>query len=186
MPNRYSHALVLSHYEAQGFITLPHRPVTPLPTSPLCSDFDLHFSSSSNAAGTPSLHAVPVLSDTSTTSTASSPHDPAAREPLHSASSSIVTEIYAPQSPVIVAASPLVALAEDRPQEVLPSPPAKQLERQQVPGSAKSRFSSSYDLSSFISRHSSIAGSGSRRLRKLQYLSHARSRSRSPSPLQTS
>ncbi|KAL8681674.1 MAG: hypothetical protein Q9186_002191 [Xanthomendoza sp. 1 TL-2023] len=184
MPNKYSHAFVLSRYEAKGFITLPHPPITPPPASSLCSDFDLHVSSSSssNTVGTPSLNAVPVLSDSSTTSTASSLDDPV-REPLHSASSSIVTKIYAPQSPVIVTTPPTVVPVEDRPKEVLPSPPPeKQLERQPLPEPPKSRFSSSYDLSSFISRHSSVARSRKRPSRKYRHLS----RGESPNPSQIS
>ncbi|KAL8900288.1 MAG: hypothetical protein Q9207_005764, partial [Kuettlingeria erythrocarpa] len=99
MPNKYSHALVLSRYESKGFITSSRPPPAPRHTSPSSHHSYSLSTGSSNHAATPPLHAVPGLSyDSSATSTASSLDDVPPR-PLHSANSSVVTEIYAPQSP---------------------------------------------------------------------------------------
>lgn len=93
MPNKYSHAFVLSRYEARGFIS-PYQSFH----SPDDSEYQLSIPSTDGAASPP-LTAVPVLSsDSSTASSNSSLGDPPTR-PIHSASSSVVTEIYAPQSP---------------------------------------------------------------------------------------
>ncbi|KAL8733316.1 MAG: hypothetical protein Q9166_002140 [cf. Caloplaca sp. 2 TL-2023] len=170
MPNhRYSHALVLSYYETIGFISLPHPPFTPPPASPSSTDFHLRVPSSSNDTHTPSVGAVPALSDSSTTSTASSLDDPVTR-PLHSASSSIVTEIYAPQSQSADATSPVFDPAEDDLPDTLPSPPAYKNppQQQSPPPLPKSRYSSFHDLSPFLQRHSSLSKSAKRPSRKRQ------------------
>ncbi|KAI4184038.1 MAG: hypothetical protein LQ346_006183, partial [Caloplaca aetnensis] len=99
MPNKYSHALVVSRYESKGFIASSQSPSAPRRASH-SSQYSYSLSTgSSYHVATPPLHDVPGLScDSSATSTASSLDDVPPR-PLHSATSSVVTEIYAPQSP---------------------------------------------------------------------------------------
>ncbi|CAL8582438.1 hypothetical protein XPA_008100 [Xanthoria parietina] len=65
MPNKYSHASVLSRYETRGFIAPP-------PASFSQSESDLYAANGGDDHDAPSLNAVPALSDASTTSTASS------------------------------------------------------------------------------------------------------------------
>ncbi|KAI4198648.1 MAG: hypothetical protein LQ350_005120 [Teloschistes chrysophthalmus] len=104
MPNRYSHASVLSHYESRGFISYPDKGrSSPSPSASLLSfDLDEAYVEADNTA-TPPLTAVPPLCHASTNSTTSpaSSFETVPSKPLHSASSSIVTEIYAPGSPVV-------------------------------------------------------------------------------------
>ncbi|KAL9014757.1 MAG: hypothetical protein Q9180_008924, partial [Flavoplaca navasiana] len=154
MPNKYSHAFVLSRYETKGFISLQPRPPTPPTASFSSSDYHLYASHGSDGTCTPSLDAVPALSDTSTTSTASSNGEPA-QQPSHSASSSIVTEIYAPQAQSVESITTAYIPPEDKPQEALPVIPSPI--REPSPPPPKSRFSSFHDLYPFISRHSSPA-----------------------------
>ncbi|KAL9592981.1 MAG: hypothetical protein Q9219_007698 [cf. Caloplaca sp. 3 TL-2023] len=125
MPNKYSHAFVLSYYEARGFISYSQSSVFP---SSGPSGYGPSLSNPEDNV-TPPLTAVPVLSsDSSTASTAPSIDEPPAK-PQHSASSSIVTEIYAPANP---AQSPLVTpefaadektVEDNIKEEILPSPP---------------------------------------------------------------
>ncbi|KAL8845943.1 MAG: hypothetical protein Q9221_008922 [Calogaya cf. arnoldii] len=153
MPNRYSHAFVLSRYETKGFIT--PRPLSPPAASFAPSELALYRPNDGDSSDAPSLDAVPPLSDASTTSTASSLGDPP-EQPSHSASSSIVTEIYAPQAPSINPIPATYAPAEEKPRET--QPPASTSKRPPRPSSPqppKSRFSSFHDLSPFISKHSS-------------------------------
>ncbi|KAL9587133.1 MAG: hypothetical protein Q9203_003623, partial [Teloschistes exilis] len=99
MPNRYSHASVLAYYESRGFIYYPDQNrSSPSPSASILS-FDLDEVYDADHAATPPLTAVPALCDTSTSSTNSS-FETVPSKPPHSASSSIVTEIYAPGSPV--------------------------------------------------------------------------------------
>ncbi|KAL9582350.1 MAG: hypothetical protein Q9212_003352, partial [Teloschistes hypoglaucus] len=102
MPNRYSHASVLSYYESRGFISYPDKGhSSPSPSASLVS-FDLDEAYDADNAATPPLTAVPPLCDASTNSTKSkaSSFENVPAKPLHSASSSIVTEIYAPGTPL--------------------------------------------------------------------------------------
>ncbi|KAL8829010.1 MAG: hypothetical protein Q9170_006359 [Blastenia crenularia] len=154
MPNKYSHAFVLSCYEARGFISLPHNSIPSFASS----DYDLSLASTENAA-TPPLTALPALSsDSSTTSTASSLDDPPAKL-QHSATSSIVTEIYAPQdlarSPSIGPASPLpgTPIEEHQIQEDERSLASPLFNESPLPSPlppSKSRFSSAHDFSAFV------------------------------------
>ncbi|KAI4099941.1 MAG: hypothetical protein L6R37_005737, partial [Teloschistes peruensis] len=99
MPNRYSHASVLSYYDSRGFISYPDQSrSSPSPPASILS-FDLDKAYDADHSATPPLTAVPALCDASTNSTNSS-FETVPSKPLHSASSSIVTEIYAPGSPV--------------------------------------------------------------------------------------
>ncbi|KAI4172269.1 MAG: hypothetical protein LQ343_003704 [Gyalolechia ehrenbergii] len=152
MPNRHSHAFVLSRYEARGFFSLPHYSNQ----SPSISEYDLSLPDPANPA-TPSLNAVPALSsDSSTTSTASSLGDPPP-EPLHSASSSIITEIYAPKSPAQSPPTSPIAEVDEAParhhdQEDISwfSPISEQPRHDSPPPPSTSRFSSLHDFSAFL------------------------------------
>ncbi|KAL8668436.1 MAG: hypothetical protein Q9168_006933 [Polycauliona sp. 1 TL-2023] len=155
MPNKYSHAFVLSCYETKGFIDL--QPRTPSPPAVSFSSPDLHAYplNGRNSTEAPSLNAVPALSDSSTTSTASSSGEPP-RQPSHSASSSIVTEIYAPQALSLESIPTAYVSPTEDPKEEDHSPTSP-LAREPSPPPKKSRFSSFHDLSPFISRCSSPA-----------------------------
>ncbi|KAL8835347.1 MAG: hypothetical protein Q9176_006999 [Flavoplaca citrina] len=182
MPNKYSHALVLSRYETKGFISLQPRPLTPPTASFSPSDFDLYASNGSDGTCAPSLDAVPALSDTSTTSTASSNGEPA-RQPLHSASSSIVTEIYAPQAQSVESITTAYIPPEDKPQEALPAIPSPI--REPSPPPPKSRFSSFHDLYPFISRHSSPAQRSKKSSRRHPNQSHSKGAKPTETPAST-
>ncbi|KAL8888726.1 MAG: hypothetical protein Q9192_006130 [Flavoplaca navasiana] len=172
MPNKYSHAFVLSRYETKGFISLQPRPLTPPTASFPPSDFDLYASNGSDGTCAPSLDAVPALSDTSTTSTASSNGEPAHKQPSHSASSSIVTEIYAPQAQSVESINTAYIPPEDKLQEALPAIPPPI--REPSPPPPKSRFSSFHDLYPFISRHSSPATRSKKSSRRHSNRSHSK------------
>ncbi|KAL8903956.1 MAG: hypothetical protein Q9171_007214, partial [Xanthocarpia ochracea] len=182
MPNKYSHAFVLSRYETRGFITLPHRPLDPSPTPFSSSEFDLYDSNCGDATDAPSLDAVPALSDSSTTSTASSLDEPST-QPLHSESSSIITEIYAPKSPALDPISSTIVSIKENPRETLSDPPSDEQILPQSPHPApKSRFSTFHDLSHFITRHSSVSTSAKTSSRKRQHPARSKtSKSRKPS-----
>ncbi|KAI4267226.1 MAG: hypothetical protein L6R38_008355 [Xanthoria sp. 2 TBL-2021] len=172
MPNRYSHAFVLSRYETKGFITLPPRPLSPPPASLSPSDLEPHAPNGGDDRYAPSLNAVPALSDASTTSTASSSVE-LPRKPSHSASSSIITEIYAPQALSVDSIPTTYVPAEDDPHDALPpslSPTRKTHPRQSSPPPPKSRFSSFHDLSPFISKHSLSAKPSKKSHRRHSYL----------------
>ncbi|CAO1601015.1 MAG: hypothetical protein LQ349_003636 [Xanthoria aureola] len=163
MPNKYSHASVLSCYETRGLIAPPPAPYSP-------SESDLYAANGGDDHDAPSPNAVPALSDASTTSTASSPSEPP-RQPSHSASSSIVTEIYAPQEfsldPIRTAYTPTEAIApEARPA----SPTSKTPPPPSFPPPPKSRFSSYHDLSPFISKHTSSTKPNSKSHRRHSHL----------------
>lgn len=148
MPNKYSHASVLSRYETRGFIAPP-------PASFSQSESDLYAANGGDDHDAPSLNAVPALSDASTTSTASSSGEPP-RQPSHSASSSIVTEIYAPQDSSLDPIHTTCILTEAIPQKARPaSPTSKTPPPPSFPPPPKSPFSSYHDLSPFISKHTS-------------------------------
>ncbi|KAL8648698.1 MAG: hypothetical protein Q9210_004824, partial [Variospora velana] len=132
MPNKYSHALVLSTYESKGLIDLPPHPsllhhlLRPPPSS----------STSDDAAATPPLSALPGLAASENSSSASTTSSldlhPASRAklPAHSATSSIVTEIYAPTgSPLPFEARRTVIAAEEEDGHLIDElpPPGKQL-----------------------------------------------------------
>ncbi|KAL8687672.1 MAG: hypothetical protein Q9218_006226 [Villophora microphyllina] len=160
IPNRYSHAFVLSHYESCGFITLPRQPrSTPSPTASLLS-FDPDVSYDADNTTTPPLSAVPALSESSTistNSTASGLEDIPPRN-LYSASSSIVTEIYSPQSPiqspVIESTTPGTTTPEaPKPiEDIRPSTPLAKEEPllQSLYSQPSSRFSSAHNFSVFF------------------------------------
>ncbi|KAL8913535.1 MAG: hypothetical protein Q9172_007268 [Xanthocarpia lactea] len=182
MPNKYSHAFVLSRYETKGFITLPHRPLDPSPTPFYSSALDLYDSNCSDATDASSLNAVPALSDSSTTSTASSLDEPTT-QPLHSKSSSIITEIYAPKSPTLDPISSTIVSIKENPRETLSDPPPhEQILPQSPHPPPKSRFSTFHDLSHFITRHSSVSTSAKTPSRKRQHPPRSKtSKSRKPS-----
>ncbi|KAL8991995.1 MAG: hypothetical protein Q9169_007466 [Polycauliona sp. 2 TL-2023] len=167
MPNKYSHALVLSRYETKGFINLPPRAPSPPPSASFSSsNLDVYATNGRNSVDIPSLNAVPTLSDSSTTSTASTSSEPS-KQPSHSASSSIVTEIYAPQA-LSVESIPTTDLpVKQDPPEVQPPTPSPI--REPSPPPKKSRFSSFHDLSPFISRHSSPARRSKKSSRRHSY-----------------
>ncbi|KAL8719624.1 MAG: hypothetical protein Q9225_003398 [Loekoesia sp. 1 TL-2023] len=151
MPNKYSHAFVLSSYQAHGFISLPDQSL-PSYNSP---QYNPSISSTENTA-TPPLTAVPALSsDSSTTSTASSLDDPPTR-PQHSAScSSIVTEIYAPQSQYIETIDtsekpPVQQQVKEEPSSHDPSNQEPPPEQPPLPLPSTSRFSSLHNFSPFL------------------------------------
>ncbi|KAI4252297.1 MAG: hypothetical protein LQ352_004374 [Teloschistes flavicans] len=118
MPNRYSHASVISHYESRGLISRPARsPSIPSSSASLLC-LDLNDAYDADNMVTRPLTAVPHPYDASArsiNSTASSLEDNPPK-PLHSASSSILTEIHAPgcavQSPIIESAIPTETTAE--------------------------------------------------------------------------
>ncbi|KAL9635255.1 MAG: hypothetical protein Q9204_002687 [Flavoplaca sp. TL-2023a] len=182
MPNKYSHAFVLSRYETKGFISLQPRPLTPPTASFSPSDFDLYARNGSDGTCAPSLDAVPALSDTSTTSTASSNGEPA-QQPSHSASSSIVTEIYAPQVDTVESTTTAYIPPEDKPQEALPAIPSPI--REPSPPPPKSRFSSFHDLYPFISRHSSPAQRSKKSSRRDSNRSHSKGSKPTETPAST-
>ncbi|KAL8930131.1 MAG: hypothetical protein Q9208_000748 [Pyrenodesmia sp. 3 TL-2023] len=153
MPNKYSHALVLSHYESKGFIALPRRPLSPRPVSHISHSYRRNNGSSQSAA-TPPLNAVPGLTcDSSTTSTASSVNDVPLR-PLHSAPSSVLTQVYAPQSPSFPADEPSTLPEADLMQKEPSLPPrlGKQppLDAPPQPPLSTSRFSSFHYFSALF------------------------------------
>ncbi|KAI4128472.1 MAG: hypothetical protein LQ338_002702 [Usnochroma carphineum] len=180
MPNRYSHALVLSHYEARGFIALPQPSL-----SPSQSRFKLDWSQSNrDSSATPSLNALPALSsDSSTTSTASS-LDEVPPRPLHSASSSIVTEIYAPQSPSYPPGASSKDPQERQDEERPPAPPTPDPSKQSPPENpptlppSVSRFSTFHNLSAFLH-----ASASQRRQKIRSYKRHSHKPS-SPQPME--
>ncbi|KAL8711651.1 MAG: hypothetical protein Q9220_004061 [cf. Caloplaca sp. 1 TL-2023] len=158
MPNKYSHASVLSHYESRGYIAPSYQAIERRPSSPSSTDYDLYALPSGNTTPS-SFNTVPALSDSATTSTTSSQEEePRPNQSLHSASSSIVTEIYAPQSqpssPVPQESSLHEKVADTATQspilEDLPQSP-----RQSSP--PRSRFSAFHDFSPFLTRWSSSA-----------------------------
>ncbi|KAL8750508.1 MAG: hypothetical protein Q9199_007022 [Rusavskia elegans] len=176
MPNRYSHAFVLSHYETKGLITLPPRPLSPPPASLSPSDLEPYAPNGGDDRYAPSLNAVPALSDASTTSTASSSGE--LPKPSHSNSSSIITEIYAPQALSVHSIPTTYVPAEDDPQDARPpslSPTRKTPPRQSSPPPPKSRFSSFHDLSPFISKHSLSAKPSKKSHRRHSHLPPAHS-----------
>ncbi|KAI4140220.1 MAG: hypothetical protein L6R39_005894 [Caloplaca ligustica] len=154
MPNRYSHAFVLSRYEAKGFIDLPYPSPSPPSTSQPSLDYRLS-TRSSGAATTPSINAVPGLSsDSSTTSTSTvSSLDEVPSRLLQSASSSIVTEIYAPQEPSFEPEA-IDPTTEEQPvqqeEPSLLSPPSKQPPAEQSPPRTTSRYSFIHSFSALL------------------------------------
>ncbi|KAL8767041.1 MAG: hypothetical protein Q9209_006335 [Squamulea sp. 1 TL-2023] len=182
MPNKHSHAFVLSRYESRGFITLSQRPSSPPPASFTSSESDLYAPNNSSDTSSPSLNTVPALSDSSTTSTGSSLHEPA-RPPSHGTSSSIITEIYAPQSPLIHSEPSIYNPTEEALEPALPHPPPrKQPQRQPSPQPPTSRYSSFHDLSTLLEHHFSASKSSKRSSRKRQHSV----RSESPQPFRSS
>ncbi|KAL8987216.1 MAG: hypothetical protein Q9177_003551, partial [Variospora cf. flavescens] len=140
MPNRYSHALVLSTYESKGLIDLPPHPsLHHLSLHPFfpSSTSDDATAAAATTTTTPPLNALPGLAaseNSSTTSTTSSLDlHPASRRaglpPQHSATSSLVTEIYAPPtgSPLPFEGRTTVIAAEEEDGHLieLPPPPGK-------------------------------------------------------------
>lgn len=163
MPNKYSHASVLSRYETRGFIAPP-------PASFSQSESDLYAANGGDDHDAPSLNAVPALSDASTTSTASSSGEPP-RQPSHSASSSMVTEIYAPQESPLDPIDTTYTPTEAIPQESRPAfPTSKTPPPPSFPPPPKSRFSSYHDLSPFISKHTSSTKPNSKSHRRHSHL----------------
>lgn len=98
MPNKYSHALVLSHYESRGLISFPHRNPPDI-AEPFDSEPTLHPSFNVHQVSVPSsppraplpplppTHREETHREDSITSSPSS----------HRATPSIITEIYAPE-----------------------------------------------------------------------------------------
>ncbi|KAL8698204.1 MAG: hypothetical protein Q9201_006702 [Fulgogasparrea decipioides] len=157
MPNRYSHALVLSHYESLGFISRPTRSSSrPSSTTSLLS-FDLDPPSSSDDSTAPSLTPSPGLSESSASSTVSSLDEAPQQQSLHSASSSIVTEIYAPQSPTVGPVQTSNPPVEERDGQGSPppSPVVRERATDQPPPTSTSRFPSASGLSAFLHPRSS-------------------------------
>jgi hypothetical protein len=92
MPNKYSHAWVLSHYESRGLISFPHRTQSDTP-DPFDSDPTLHPSfpvRQGTVPSSPPRAPLPPLPPT---------HRQGSITPssFHRATPSIITEIYAPE-----------------------------------------------------------------------------------------
>ncbi|KAL9019318.1 MAG: hypothetical protein Q9185_003396 [Variospora sp. 1 TL-2023] len=136
MPNRYSHALVLSTYESKGLIDLPPNPslhhLSPHPFLPSSTSDDA--AAAAAATTTPPLNALPGLAASENSSTASTtssldlhpPSRKAGLPPQHSATSSLVTEIYAPPtgSPLLpLEGRPTVIAAEEEDGHLIELPP---------------------------------------------------------------
>ncbi|MCJ1469059.1 hypothetical protein MMC07_007691 [Pseudocyphellaria aurata] len=100
MPNKYSHALVISHYQSRGLIRFPHSPPSSY-VAPLPVESRLRVTPKSPPPKSPS----PVTNDVAPNvapneqSRSSTPMEPAVTiEPTPSLrTSSITTEIYAPK-----------------------------------------------------------------------------------------
>ncbi|KAL8865138.1 MAG: hypothetical protein Q9174_007053, partial [Haloplaca sp. 1 TL-2023] len=158
MPNRYSHALVLNRYETRGFISLPthsERPSSPTPSLPV-AEYQPPSQKTSDENNTPPLTAVPSLVDSPEPTSNGSNVDDVPSKPLHSASSSIVTEIYAPQSPDIEPIRGTITPTEIKTSEAAPSPAPpieeSEVKEKHVPPTT-SRYSTARDFSSFFARH---------------------------------
>ncbi|KAI4086580.1 MAG: hypothetical protein LQ344_007443 [Seirophora lacunosa] len=147
MPNKFSHALVLSTYESRGLIDLP----PPLLPSLHSSSTSEQNRPSSDDATTPSLSALPALaSDSSTASINSSLDLHPPRLPTHvPSSSSIVTEVYAPQSPPLEPQT-TVAAADDHLSELHSPLPSKHSPPERPSSQPTSRFSSWHTFSAFL------------------------------------
>lgn len=92
MPNKYSHALVLSHYQSRGLIKFPHSPPSPY-VAPLPVESRLCVKPRSQ---TPATDGRPPIDHTRSTT----PQEPAVTvQPIttHRPTPSIITEIYAPE-----------------------------------------------------------------------------------------
>ncbi|KAL8744833.1 MAG: hypothetical protein Q9190_002978 [Brigantiaea leucoxantha] len=95
MPNRYSHASVLSHYQSQGVISIPTSFVSDPPPSRSPLNGSLL---PSRTEDTSPLDSPPGLCSSSSGSSGA-PSPELRSQPLrHSASSSVVTQIYSPQT----------------------------------------------------------------------------------------
>lgn len=91
MPNKYSHALVLSHYQSRGLIKFPQTPPSPY-VAPLPVESRLRVKPKSQE---PATDGPPSVDESRPT-----PVEPAVTvkpAPLHRPTPSIVTEIYAPE-----------------------------------------------------------------------------------------
>ncbi|KAL8950944.1 MAG: hypothetical protein Q9183_007493, partial [Haloplaca sp. 2 TL-2023] len=158
MPNRYSHALVLSRYENRGFISLPAQsasPSSPTPSLPV-AEYQPPSQKTSDENSTPPLTAVPSLIDSPETTSNGSNVDDVPTKPLHSASSSVVTEIYAPQSPDSGPIPGTTTLTEIKIPDAAPqpAPPMEEAEvKEAQPPPTTSRYSTARDFSSFFARH---------------------------------
>lgn len=113
MPNKYSHALVLSHYEACGLISFPDRD-KPRPTNPEPSHSERKTKTkkkahpSSSAARVPSSPPrtpLPPLPPSPCPSTAHGGHSVPSSS--HRSTPSIITEIYAPDQPSLASQHPV-------------------------------------------------------------------------------
>lgn len=128
MPNKYSHALVLSHYESRGLISFPDRP-KPRPTNTEPSHSERKRKKkkkahpSSRAAGVPSSPPgtpLPPLPP--------SPCPPTTRDEdvvpssSHRSTPSIVTEIYAPDEPSVPSKNPPTLQSSLEPEDAQISP----------------------------------------------------------------
>lgn len=94
MPNKYSHALVLSHYESRGLISFPHRhkPRPSANAEPLHSEPNRHQSPTISLPSSPPRTPLPPLPPLPSTA-----KDGDARPSSHRSTPSTITEIYAPQ-----------------------------------------------------------------------------------------
>ncbi|KAL9010669.1 MAG: hypothetical protein Q9173_004419 [Seirophora scorigena] len=153
MPNKFSHALVLSTYESRGLIDLPPPQLPSLHPSPPSEQ----NRPSSDDAATPPLSALPGLaSDSSTASVNSSLDLHPSRPPTHvPSSSSIVTEIHAPQSPPFEPQT-TVAAAEDHLSELHSPLASKQSPPERPSSKATSRFPSLHSFSAFLDLPSQV------------------------------
>lgn len=91
MPNKYSHALVLSHFQSRGLIKFPQAPPSPY-VAPLPVESRLRIKPKSQQPATDDLFPADESSPT--------PVEPAVTvkpAPSHRSTPSIVTEIYAPE-----------------------------------------------------------------------------------------
>ena len=158
MPNRYSHANVLSRYETRGFISPPTQSVSPSsPTASLpVAEFQPPSQKTSDENNTPPLTAVPSLIDSPETTSNGSNVDDVPVKPLHSASSSVVTEIYAPQSPDSGPIRGAITPTEIKIPDAAP-PPAPPIEEPEIqetqPPPTTSCYSTARDFSSFFACH---------------------------------
>lgn len=118
MPNKYSHALVLSHYESRGLISFPHRH-KPRPTNTEPSHFERKKKShpSTSAAKVPSspprtpLPPLPPSPCLPTTQ-----DEDSVPSTSHRSTPSIVTEIYAPEQPSGIRSDPAAFQSSSEPE----------------------------------------------------------------------
>lgn len=102
MPNKYSHAQVVSHYESRGLISFPHRS-TPRPANTEPSHSERKARPSASAVKGPSspprtpLPPLPLPSPCPPTA-----HDgESVTSSSHRPTPSVITEIYAPEQPSV-------------------------------------------------------------------------------------